>query len=213
MEMSSFTTYEVTNELSVKLVDLPKLKNSLKCTYCGNADYWDKTWPSAWILSKYLAEEFPSGRFDGCHALVIGCGMGLEGLVLAKLGATVSFLDHIPEALQLVSQNCLLNEIEIEPSQTICYCWKDSMNLPPIGKYDLIIGSDILNYYVHNGEWVWIKSLLNASLKKKGLAIFSDPMRFNDNVFSSVLYNDGFRVKRHNLGSSKDQILYLRRRF
>lgn len=211
--MPSFTTHEVTSELSVKLVDLPKQKNFPKCAYCGNANFWDETWPSAWVLSKYLAEEFPSGRFDGCHALVIGCGMGLEGLVLAKLGANVSFLDHIPEALQIVSKNCLLNEIEIEPSQTICYCWKDSMNLPSIGTYDLIIGSDILNYYVRIGEWVWIESLLKASLKKKGMGLFSDPMRYDDNRFSSILYNGGFVVERHNPGSSKDQILSLRRRF
>jgi 2-polyprenyl-3-methyl-5-hydroxy-6-metoxy-1,4-benzoquinol methylase len=176
-------------------LEIPKIQNVPKCNYCGKSksNFWDETWPSALALSKYLAKELPLKRLEDCQAHVIGCGIGLEGLVLAKIGANVTFLDHIPEALQLVSQNCLLNEIE--SFQTICCCLKDSKNVQNIGKYDLVIGSDILYYFLYIGEWVWMESLLKTTLKTNGWALFSDPIRFNEMDFFRGLANASFRVK------------------
>jgi 2-polyprenyl-3-methyl-5-hydroxy-6-metoxy-1,4-benzoquinol methylase len=195
MVKQSLNTYNVTENLSIQLVEIPKIQNVPKCNYCGKSkgNFWDETWPSALALSKYLAKELPLKRLEDCRALVIGCGIGLEGLVLAKLGANVTFLDHIPEALQLVSQNCLLNEIE--SFQTICCCLKDSKKVQNIGKYDLVIGSDILYYFLYIGEWVWMESLLKTTLKTNGWALFSDPIRFNETDFFRGLANASFRVK------------------
>lgn len=196
MEKLSITTYEVMNNLSIKLVEMPKLNKSQKCTYCGKGNSWYETWPSALVLSKYFAKEFPRERLDGCRALVIGSGVGLEGLALAKLGANVTFLDHIPEALNLVSYNCLLNGIV--SFQKICCCWKDLQSVHNIGKYDLVIGSDVLYYffyYLYLDEWFWIQSLLKSTLKTNGIAIFSDPIRFDETDFFRLISNSGFKVK------------------
>jgi 2-polyprenyl-3-methyl-5-hydroxy-6-metoxy-1,4-benzoquinol methylase len=180
----------VTDDLSIRLAEIPKFKTIPKCSYCGKGNFWNEIWPAALALSKYLAKVFPLERLNGHRALVIGCGVGLEGLVLAKLGAKVSFLDHIPNALQLVSQNCLLNEIE--SFQTIHCCWQDLKNIQNIGKYDLVIGSDILYY---PDEWPWIKSLFENTLKVKGMALFSEPIRSDSMNFFRVLAKDGFKVK------------------
>ena len=165
----------IINDLSIQIVENPKPENSPECNSCGEGYHWNKTWPASLALSRFLTEGFPSEKLKGCQALVIGCGMGLEGLVLAKLGASVTFLDHIQDALHVVSQNCLINEIE--SFQTICCCWQDLNNVQTIGKYDLIIASDILYY---TDQWIWIKSLLETTLKTKGLALFSDQIRSSD---------------------------------
>jgi len=195
MIKKSLIIHNVTENLSIQLLENPKIQNVTKCNYCGKSrgNFWDETWPSALALSKYLANELPLKRLEDCRALVIGCGIGLEGMVLAKLGANVTFQDHVPEALQLVSQNCLLNEIE--SFQTICCCLKDSKNVQNIGKYDLVIGSDILYYFLYIGEWVWMESLLKNTLKTNGWALFSDPIRFNETDFFRSLANASFQVK------------------
>lgn len=183
-------TYDVTDNISIQLVEIPILRYFPTCTYCGEGNFWNKTWPAALALSRYLAQGFPLERLKGSRALVIGSGVGLEGFVLAKLGAAVSFLDHISDALQVVSQNCLLNEIG--HFQTICCCWKDPNIVGNIGKYDLVIGSDVL---YNPKEWMWIESLLKISLKANGLALFSDPMRSNVMDFFRGLDKASFRVK------------------
>lgn len=198
----SLTTYSITKDLSIRIVEIPDPENSQVCNFCGKGYHWNRTWPASLALSRYLVEGFPRGKLKGCQALVIGCGMGLEGLVLAKLGASVTFLDHVQEALHVVSQNCLLNDIA--PLPMICCCWQDSNNIQTIGKYDLIIASDILYY---SDQWVWIKSLLETTLKTKGLALFSDQIRYPDLMdFFYHLTKADFRVMWTDSGwASKDQ--------
>ena len=207
MEKQPINTYEVTENLFIKYVEMPKQKNFQKCTYCGNSDYWNETWPSALALTKYFAEIYPRDKLNDCKALVIGSGVGLEGLVLAKLGVDVTFLDHIPEALKLVSHNCQINGIE--SFQKICYCWKDLKNVQNIGKYDLVIGSDILYYfyyYLYLDERFSIESLLKSTLKTNGIAFFSDPIRFDEKDFLNCLSNAGFQVElTDQRGSYNDQ--------
>ena len=182
-------TYNVTDDLSIQLMEIYKLSKFPKCNCCGMGNFWNITSPSSLIFSKYLAKEFSHDGLKGCHVLIVGCGVGLEGIVLAKLGAIVSFLDHIPDSLQLVNKNCLLNDIE--SSKMINCCWQNSEKIQNIGKYDLIIGSDILYYKT---EWVWIISLLKNSLETNGLAFFADYMVSNWKDFSSGLKKAGFVV-------------------
>jgi 2-polyprenyl-3-methyl-5-hydroxy-6-metoxy-1,4-benzoquinol methylase len=182
--------YNVTDNLSINLVEIPKPENFPKCKICGKGNFWNEAHPAAVALSRYLTQGFPVEKLEKCQALVIGSGVGLEGIVLAKLGAKVSFLDHVSDALQLVSQNCLLNEME--SFQTIHCCWQDLKNIQNVGKYDLVIGSDILYY---PDEWVWIKSLLQSTMKTKALALFSEPIRSDSMNFFRGLAKDSFKIK------------------
>ena len=84
-----------------------------ECDFCGKGYHWNKTWPASLAYSRYLVEGFPRYKLKGCQALVIGCGMGLEGLVLAKLGASVTFLDHVQDALQLQMPNNYFIKIQV----------------------------------------------------------------------------------------------------
>lgn len=189
--------YKVTDDLPIQVVELYRQSflnrrtSFPKCSYCGEDRFWNVTWPAALALARYLARKFSYERLNGCRALVFGCGVGLEGLVLAKLGAFVSFLDHIPDALQLVYRNCILNEIE--SFETICCCWRNLKDILKIGKYDLLVGSDVL---YNPDEMIWIESLLTTTLKTDGIAFFADPGRSNSVInFFSHLVKNGFRVK------------------
>jgi 2-polyprenyl-3-methyl-5-hydroxy-6-metoxy-1,4-benzoquinol methylase len=186
-------TYRVTDELSVRLVEICNWRPDFpRCRYCGANEFWNIAWPTALALSRYLASAFPLARMKGRRVLVVGCGVGLESVVLAKLGARVWALDHVPEALRLVKQNCELNAIA--PVHTICCCWQDAKRARRIGHYDMLIGSDVL-YEPEDGEW--IKSLLTATVKPEGVALFADPLREGVEEFFQGLAASGFRVQAH----------------
>jgi len=182
----------VTDGLSIQVVEITKrrLAGFARCSYCGEGDYWNESWPAGLALSKYLATRFPRERLNGCRALVVGCGVGLEGLVLARLGATVSFLDHVTHALQLVHKNCLLNDIG--SFETVRCCWRDSEEVRKLRKYDLLVGSDVL---YNRADMIWIKHLLTTSLDKSGIALFADPVRSHVMAFFRLLVKSDFRVK------------------
>ncbi len=186
-------TYQVTNELSVDLVEICNWHpNFPKCRYCGANEFWNIVWPTSLALSHYLASAFPRERLKGRRVLVVGCGVGLESVVAAKLGARVWALDHVPEALRLVEENCELNAIA--PVHTMCCCWRDGKRAGKIGHYDMLIGSDVL-YEPEDGQW--IKSLLTTTVKPGGVALFADPLREGVEEFFEGLAVSGFRVQAH----------------
>ncbi len=49
-------------------------------------------WDGALVMAAYLAS-WPAGSFQGMRCVELGAGVGLVGLVLAKLGATVTMTD------------------------------------------------------------------------------------------------------------------------
>lgn len=80
IERQSLSTYIITNDLSIQIVEIPKPENSPECNFCGKGYHWNKTWPASLAYSRYLVEGFPRYKLKGCQALVIGCGIGFGGL-------------------------------------------------------------------------------------------------------------------------------------
>lgn len=58
--------------------------------------YWAELWPSAVALAHYVAKHL---NLDGRHALEVGCGLGLVGVVAALQGARVLCTDYEEAAL------------------------------------------------------------------------------------------------------------------
>ncbi len=161
-----------------------------RCRYCGENRFWNVVWPTGVALSRYLARVFSDKGLKECRALVVGCGVGLESLVLAKLGARVWALDHNPQALRLVRLNCKLNGIP--PVRTLLCCWRDSKGVQRLGPYDLLVGSDVL---YGPEEARWIIALLQRALKPRGQALLADPVRDRAvRDFPRLLLQQGFRV-------------------
>lgn len=93
-------------------------------------------WPSARIL----AGAMQTFDIEGKRILEIGCGLGLASLVLKRRGGNITASDIHPMAAAFLAENLLLNQLAAIRFQT--GSWEDAD--PGLGKFDLIIGSDLL---------------------------------------------------------------------
>jgi predicted nicotinamide N-methyase len=185
-------TYTITDQLSVRLREIPRRGQFPTCAVCGDGNYWHVTWPTAVVLARYLAAPARRRTVAGKQVLVIGCGTGLEAIVLAKLGAVVSVLDHIPAALELVGRNCGLNQLDPVTQQGCC--WHDAPALRRLPAYEVVIGSDVL-YDVAAARGV--KRLLTTVLRPQGKAIVAEPVRScgaGAETFVQLMTTAGFQL-------------------
>ena len=186
-------SYAITENLSVDLVEICNWRPDFPaCEYCGDNEYWNIVWATGFAISQYLASSVAVERLQGKRVLVVGCGVGLESIVLAKLGAHVSALDHVSEALRLVEHNCELNGIL--PVDTLRVCLHDPKSIAKLGSYDVIVGGDV-HYEPENGKWV--KALLQNVLQSQGRAFFADPFREGVEEFFEGLAATEFQIDMH----------------
>jgi predicted nicotinamide N-methyase len=184
-------TYPVTAQLAVHLTELCAWRPDFpRCQTCGASEFWHIAWPSGLALARYLATTFGAARVQGRRVLVLGCGVGLESVVLGKLGAEVWALDHVPAALRLVQRNCQLNGLA--PVHTLCRCWRAPSQLRRLGSYELLIGSDIL---YEPAEAEAMAAVLQTALTPQGVALFADPGREGVREFFRRVATGGFRVR------------------
>jgi predicted nicotinamide N-methyase len=183
-------TYAITARLSVCLTEIPRRRQFPTCACCGDGNYWHVTWPTGVLLARYLAAPARQRTVAGKQVLVIGCGAGLEAIVLAKLGAVVSVLDHIPAALELVQQNCARNQLAPFTAHTCC--WRDGRALRRLPLYEMVIGSDVL-YDAMAARGV--HRLLRHVLPPQGTALIADPLRTDArgvDTFLALMTGAGF---------------------
>jgi len=160
----------VVNGMSVRYAEARKPKCATRCNYCGEGDYWNRVWPSGITLCKFLATRLGQSSRKWSDVVDVGCGTGIAALALARLGANVTFVDHIPQALNIVEKNCLLNGIRT--FRTVCACWRDPGTRKSIGRFDMVIGADIL-YDPRDVRLVG--GLMRNILKPGGFGILADP--------------------------------------
>lgn len=101
------------------------------------------SWPlfgMVWPSGIALAQEMDDLTVDGMSILEIGCGIGLSSLVLQRRGANITASDYHPLAEEFLRYNTKLNGLA-----PIKFCnapWANPN--PDLGRFDLIIGSDVL---------------------------------------------------------------------
>lgn len=93
-------------------------------------------WPSAIVLAEAMNEIDVEGR----RILEVGCGLGLPSLVLKRNGADITASDHHPLAEEFLDENAKLNRLP--PIDFVNLRWDEPA--PDLGRFDVIIGSDIL---------------------------------------------------------------------
>jgi predicted nicotinamide N-methyase len=202
----TIVSYPITKRLSISLIELRNVQPYFsRYPYCGANAFWYLVWPASLALSRHVAKAFPVEYWQGKRVLVIGCGVGLESVTLAKLGAEVTALDHVPEALQLVQRNCQQNALP--PVRTLWHCWWDANSTQQLGQYDVVIGSDVL-YEAADG--VRLQKLLTITLKSGGMGFFADPQRASAQAFLARLESSGFQVQVHQghtqWGSGREEV-------
>lgn len=138
-------------------------------------------WPSGIVLAHALADHQTQGK----KILEIGCGMALSSHLLNKQNADITATDQHPEAGLFLSRNTELNRgkaIEFERVD-----WSDKTDT--LGRFDLIIGSDLL-YQDEHIEL--LANFIEQHAKPQCEVIIVDPGRGRKTKLSTLMTTFGF---------------------
>lgn len=145
-------------------------------------------WPlfgQIWPMSKILARVMIREQFGKKRILEIGCGIGLPSLVVKQLGGNITASDYHPLAQSFLIENTALNLLA--PIRFRAGNWNTpNLNL---GKFDLIIGSDILYEYQHIGL---ISSFVDHHASSRVNIVIVDPGRGSHRAFAREMKRLGY---------------------
>lgn len=141
-------------------------------------------WDSAIVLADTLAD---IGSLEGRSVLELGAGVGLTGLAARHLKGRVVQTDHAPEALELARRNALLNGIDGITQRLADWTQWDAP-----GRFDLIVGSDIL---YDGSAHAPIAHVLAANLAEGGAALLTDPGRTATPLFVRDMWQAGWQIE------------------
>lgn len=155
------------------------------------------TWPFfgiIWDSSLVLAHFICDFNIIGKKVLEVGCGIGLSSLLLNSRLADITATDYHPEAEKFLIENTKLNHGKTIPF--IRTGWEDQDIA--LGRFDLIIGSDLL--YERNHAKI-LSGFIDQHAKSGCEVILVDPGRGNHQRFSRKMINLGYshsRIKPEN---------------
>jgi len=93
-----------------------------------------------WPSGRVLAHAMLSFELEGKRILELGCGLALASLVVHRRGGNITASDCHPLAAAFLLENLKLNRLPAMKYQTGNW----SRANPLLGRFDLIIGSDVL---------------------------------------------------------------------
>lgn len=143
-------------------------------------------WPSSQILANYIYQSITTSK----RILEVGCGIGLSSLLLNHLNRDITSTDYHPEVKAFLLKNSDLNNDKEIPFYRLN--WEDK-TLKKVGKFDLIIGSDLL-YQENHGELLshFIDQYANNTCE----VIIVDPSRGNHSKFKKKMISFGFKYEK-----------------
>ncbi|MFP3982594.1 MAG: class I SAM-dependent methyltransferase [Desulfurivibrionaceae bacterium] len=153
------------------------------------------TWPLfgvIWHSSLVLAEIMHEYKIQGLKILEIGCGLGLASLVAHRRGADVTASDYHPMASLFLTENLSLNNFP--PLNFKIADWAKSDHL--LGKFDLIIGSDLLYEPDHPGL---VSAFIDRNSNKTVKVIIIDPGRRLQGKFNKKMSALGYSYTSENV--------------
>lgn len=145
-------------------------------------------WPlfgQVWPMSKILAQVMLQESLAGKRILEIGCGLGLASIVVKQLGGDITASDYHPLAQSFLLKNASLNALA--PIQFHAGNWNEA-NLS-LGKFDLIIGSDILYEHQHIEL---VSSFISRHTCDRADVIIVDPGRRAHRTFARAMERSGY---------------------
>lgn len=158
-----------------------------------------------WPVGRLLAERMSLHVVGDKRILEIGCGLALSSLILQRRGADILASDHHPLALTFLRQNAALNGLG-EP-RYVDLPWASSR--PALGRFDLIIGSDVLYERDHV---VLLASLIRRHAKADAEIVLADPGRGHSGAFIKAMQRQGFLVEEQRPPAVPDDPAALRHR-
>ena len=142
-------------------------------------------WTAAIALSHEIAAR--GAELRGSRVLELGAGTGMPGIVAATFGARVVQTDRNELSMSVCKRNAAINRVETIEQRIVDWTdWNDN------GKYDWIIGSDILY-----GEEMHphLRNIFESKLSPVGRIMLSDPFRLTSFKLLEALEANGWRIK------------------
>ena len=133
-------------------------------------------WPSA----RVLANEMHSFELEGKRILEIGCGLALASLVVHRRSGDITASDYHPLAAAFLLENLRLNQLpqmKYEPGD-----WSGTN--PRLGRFDLIIGSDVL---YDRGQPETLSGFIDRHSADSVEVLIADPDRGNQAGFTRMM--------------------------
>ena len=144
--------------------------------------YWAEIWPTSLALARWFCEDRVTGPTD--WACELGCGLGVLGIVLAKLGWRVEATDFVEDALVFASHNARINNVS--GNHRVGYLdWRNPVGAPR----ECLVGSDIV-YEKKNHPC--LQRILRTLLLPGGRFYLGDPQRKSAGEFVSTLVGQGY---------------------
>ena len=134
--------------------------------------YWAHLWTGAVVL----AGAVPA---DAGRVLEVGCGLGLPGLVAARRGARVTFVDRIAAPLAFVRASAVANGLG-----PVDACVADFAGDALRGPFDLILAAEVLYDRATLGT---LPQALRRCLRPGGRILLTDARRTDTAAFYAAL--------------------------
>lgn len=138
-------------------------------------------WPSSRMLAGQLAGRDLGGR----RILEVGCGLALAGLVAHRQHADVTASDCHPLASAFLLENLRLNGLPPLPYATGHWGRSDAA----LGRFDLIVGSDVLYERQHPAE---LAAFIDRHAAAVSEVLIVDPGRRQRGAFIRQMTLRGF---------------------
>lgn len=131
-----------------------------------------------WPAGIALAEEMSAFPVEGKRILEAGCGLALPSLVLKRRGADITATDHHPEVEEFLRFNAEANGLPPVPFHLAR--WEDAQ----LGRFDLIIGADLLYERNHPAE---VAAFIARHAAPGAQVIIADPGRRQLSAFHKLM--------------------------
>lgn len=150
-----------------------------------------------WPAGRALAEVMSRYDIAGKRILELGCGLGLSSLVLGRRGADIVASDYHPLAADFLRRNTQQNHLPDIRFRRLDWQLPD----PELGRFDVIIGSDIL---YERGHAQLLAEVLDRHAQPRADILITDPGRGNTGRFLRALVAQGFSVEETRMGFGPD---------
>ena len=147
-------------------------------------------WPSGYELANYMLSFDLGNR----RVLEVGCGIGLASLLLNHMHADITATDIHPNVQDFLLENAALNNDRIIPFERMDW---NNIN-SKLGKFDLIIGSDLL---YEPGHARLLSKFIDSHANKTCEVIIIDPNRGLQAKFIKMMVLLGYSHKQCDIES------------
>lgn len=138
-------------------------------------------WPSGRVLAHVMLTFELGGR----RILELGCGLALASLVIHRRGGNITASDCHPLAAAFLLENLKLNRLPAMKYQSGNW----SRSNPILGRFDLIIGSDVL---YDRGQPEVLSQFIDLHAQPNAEVLIVDPDRGNRVSFSRKMDSLGY---------------------